>query len=134
MREADDDNRPLRIGGIRSDTDTDFEQLHCTRLVAELAGLIRKYRGHFVLTRKGKELLSRQDTGGIYLERFKSYTTKFSWADRDLYPEADIVQYSFLYTLFMLAAFGAEQRPQQFYEDKFLIAFPMALDMFPETG
>ena len=63
LREADDDNRPLRIGGIRSETD--FEQVHCTRLVAELVGLIRKYREHFMLTRKGKELLSRQGTGGI---------------------------------------------------------------------
>lgn len=31
-------------------------------------------------------------------------------------------------------ALGADQRPQKFYEDKFLTAFPMAIDMFPETG
>jgi len=45
----------------------------------------------------------------------------------------EIVQHSFLYTLFLLASFGKTPRPQQFYEDKFLTAFPMALDMFPET-
>ncbi len=104
LQEDADDSRPLRIGGIRSETD--LEQLHCTRLVAELAGLVRKYRGHFVLTRKCKDLLSRQDNGGIYLELFRSYTTKFSWAYRDLYPQADIIQHSFLYTLFLLNAFG----------------------------
>lgn len=132
LREAAHDSRPLRIGGIRSETD--FEQLHCTRLVAELAGLVRKYRGHFVLTRKCKDLLFRQDNGGIYLQLLKSYATKFSWAYRDLYPQADVIQHSFLYTLFLLVAFGADQRPQKFYEDKFLTAFPMAIDMFPETG
>lgn len=121
----------MRIGGIRSEVELD--PLHCTRLVAELAGLIRKYRGHFILTRKCKDLLSRQDRGGIYLELFKAYTTQFSWAYRDMYPEAEIVQHSFLYTLFLLASFGDGLRPQQFYEDKFLDAFPMAIDMFAET-
>ena len=132
LQEDADDSRPLRIGGIRSETD--LEQLHCTRLVAELAGLVRKYRGHFVLTRKCKDLLSRQDNGGIYLQLFRSYATKFSWAYRDLYPPADIIQHSFLYTLFLLAVFGDDQRPQKFYEDKFLTAFPMAMDMFTESG
>jgi hypothetical protein len=132
LRETSDDQRTLRIGGIRSETD--LEQLHCTRLVAELAGLIRKYRGHFVLTRKCRDMLSGQNHGGLYLELFKSYTTQFSWAYRDMYPEAEIVQHSFLYTLFLLASFGDGQRPQQFYEDKFLNAFPMAIDMFEETS
>jgi hypothetical protein len=132
LQEAADDQRRLRFGGIRSETD--LEQLHCTRLVAELAGLIRKYRGHFVLTRKCRDMLSPQDLGGIYLELFKSYTTRFNWAYRDLYPEAEIVQPSFLYTLFLLSSFGDQQRHQQFYEDRFLTAFPMAIEMFEETG
>jgi hypothetical protein len=132
LSEAADDQRGLRIGGISSETD--LEQLHCTRLVAELAGLIRKYRGHFVMTRKCKDMLAGQDHGGIYLELLKSYATQFNWAYRDLYPEAEIVQHSFLYTLFLLASFGDSQRPQQFYEDKFLNAFPMAIDMFEETS
>jgi len=132
LREAADDQRRLRIGGIRSETD--LEQLHCTRLVAELAGLIRKYRGHFVLTRKCKDLLSRHDIGGLYFELFMSDPTQFNWANRDLYPEAEIVQPSFLYTLFLLSSFGDQQRHQQFYEDRFLTAFPMVIEMFEETG
>ena len=131
IREEDEGARRLRIGGIRSEEDLD--ELHCTRLVAELAGLIRKYRGKFVLTRKCRDMLARQDNGGIYFELFKAYTTKFNWGYRDGHPEADIVQHSFLYTLFLLASFGKIPRSQQFYEDKFLAAFPMALEMFPET-
>ena len=108
--------------------------MHCTRLVAELAGLIRKYRGKFVLTQKGRDMLAPQNRGSLYLELFTAYTTKFNWCYRDGYPEAEIVQMSFLYTLFLLASFGDTQRSQQFYENKFLTAFPMALDMFPETS
>tara|TARA_R110001599_G_scaffold353737_1_gene595982 strand:+ start:1979 stop:2371 length:393 start_codon:yes stop_codon:yes gene_type:complete len=62
LQKAADNRRSLRIGGIR--TETDLEQLHCTRMVAKLEGLIRKYRGHFLLTRKCQDMLSRQDHEG----------------------------------------------------------------------
>ena len=136
LRQADDKEaegtRLLRIGGISSEVD--LEVLHCTRLVAQLGGLIRKYRGKFVLTKKCKKMLVSEAYGKIYLELFKAYTTKFNWGYRDGYPEAGIVQHSFLYTLFLLVSFGNTQQPQQFYEDKFLAAFPMALDMFHENS
>jgi hypothetical protein len=132
LQQEDDGAYRLLIGGIRSERD--LEVLHCTRLVAELAGLIRKYRGQFVLTRKCREMLDRRDSGSVYFELFKAYTTKFDWGYRDGYPEAELVQHTFLYTLFLLASFGTNPRSQRFYEDKFLTAFPMALEMFPETA
>ena len=132
LRQSDDGTRLRRFGGISSEID--LEVLHCTRLVAQLAGLIRKYRGKFVLTKKCQKMLDVEDNDNIYLELFKAYTTKFNWGYRDGHPEAGIVQHSFLYTLFLIASFGNVQQPQQFYEDKFLAAFPMALDMFPVTS
>jgi hypothetical protein len=132
LPEDDEDRSLLRYRGIRSEVD--FEELHCTRLVAELAGLVRKYRGKFVLTRKCRDMLAKQDNGRLYFELFKAYTTKFYWPYRDGYPEADIVQNSFLYTLFLLTSFGDTERSQQFYEKKFVTAFPMALEAFPETS
>ena len=130
--QQDNGIRRLRLGGISSEVD--LEELHCARLVAQLAGLIRKYRGKFVLNRKCRDMLALKNNGGIYLELFKAYTTQFNWGYRDGYPEAPIVQHSFLYTLFLLGSFGDVERPQRFYEDRFLAAFPMALDMFPETS
>ncbi len=132
LRQEDDGTDRLLFGGIRGERDLGV--LHCTRLVAELAGLLRKYRGKFILTRRCRDMLNRQDSGGLYFELFKAYTTKFNWGYRDGYPEAELVQHSFLYTLFLLTSFGAKPRPQRFYEDKFLTAFPMALEMFPETA
>ena len=70
-------------------------------------------------------MLSRENTGCLYLELFKAFTTKFNWGYRDLYPETEIVQHSFFYTLYLVASFREIQRSQQFYEDKFLTAFPM---------
>jgi hypothetical protein len=132
LRESAPQRRSSYIAGIRSEMDV--EPLHCTRLVAQQAGLIRKYRGHFVLTKRCKDLLARQDEGGIYLELFKAYTTQFNWAYRDGYPEANILQHAFLFTLFLLASYGGERRPQRFYEDRFLTAFPMVVEMFAETA
>jgi hypothetical protein len=132
LKDGHDGSRPLRIGGIRSEHD--LEELHRTRLVAELAGLIRKYRGKFVLTQKCKQLLAKPGTDCLYMELFKAYTTKFNWGYSDGYADAEIMQLSFLYTLFLLTSFGEVVRPQQFYEDKFLAAFPMALETFPETS
>jgi len=131
LRQNESGVRRLLIGGISSEVDLD--PLHCTRLTAQFAGLIRKYRGKFVLTRKCRDMLALKDNGGIYLELFKAYTTQFNWSYRDRYPEAPIVQHSFLYTLFLLGSFGEIERPQRFYEDRFLAAFPMALEMFPEN-
>jgi hypothetical protein len=44
------------------------------------------------------------------------------------------VQHSFLFTLFLLTSFGDTERSQQFYEGKFITAFPMVLHSFPETS
>ena len=86
------------------------------------------------MTRKCREMLAKQESGRLYFELFKAYATKFNWAYRDGYPEAEIVQRSFLYTLFLLTSFGDTERSQQFYENKFITAFPMVLEAFPETS
>ncbi len=36
--------------------------------------------------------------------------------------------------MYLLVKYGDVQRSQKFYEDKFLTAFPMALEMFPEPS
>ena len=123
---------PPRIGGIR--TELDFDELHCTRLVAELAGLIRKYRGKFVLTKKCQQLLAAEKMGEVYFELFRSYATKFNWGYRDSFEEAQFIQQSFLFTLYLLHKYGNTEQSEDFYSDKFITAFPMVPDMFPQTS
>lgn len=45
-----------RFGELRSEPE--FREMHTTRLVAELAGLIRKYKGKFILSRECRKLLA----------------------------------------------------------------------------
>ena len=118
-----------RYGGINREED--FFDLHVTRMVAELAGLIRKYRGRFILSRDCRKLLTDGGLGAIYPRLFRTYVEKFNWAYRDGYPELHLIQSASLFTLYLLTLCGDVSRSQAFYEQAFLRAFPMLLDELP---
>lgn len=120
-----------RYGGINREED--FDDLHVTRLAAELAGLIRKYKGRFILSRDCRRLLAGDGMTAIYPKLFRAYVEQFNWAYRDGYPELRFMQSAFLFTLYLLARYGDIVRPQVFYEDAFLRAFPMLLDEVPPS-
>ena len=120
-----------RYGGINREED--FADLHITRLVAELAGLIRKYKGRFILSRDCRRLLTENGLPAVYPRLFRVYVEQFNWAYWDGYPELRLIQSAFLFTLYLLMRYGDISRPQVFYEDAFLGAFPMLLDEVPPS-
>ena len=121
-----------QFGGINREED--FIDLHVTRLVAELAGLIRKYKGRFILSRDCRSLLNGEGAAAIYPLLLKTYIEQFNWGYRDGYPEIRFIQSAFLFTLYLLTRYGDTWRPHIFYEDSFLRAFPMVLqEMPPDT-
>jgi hypothetical protein len=119
-----------RFGGINREQD--FRDLHIARLVAELAGLIRKYKGKFILSRNCRALLARQGLAALYPLLFRTYAEQFNWSYRDRYPELRFIQTAFLFTLYLLTRYGDTWQPHEFYEDSFLGAFPMVLDELPQ--
>lgn len=119
-----------RFGGINREED--FFELHITRLVAELAGLLRKYKGKFILSRNCRALLSGTGLAAVYPRLFRAYVEQFNWAYRDRYPELRFIQTAFPFTLYLLMRYGDTWRPHNFYEDSFLHAFPMVLDEIPQ--
>jgi hypothetical protein len=112
--------------GIR--TEPDFFELHVTRLVAELSGLIRKSKGRFVLHRDGRAAVNDDTAASLYPRLFLSYVRDFNWAYWDAYPPLPFLQQSFLFTLYLLAIHGDQWRPATFYEDAFVRAFPKLLE------
>ena len=120
-----------RFGGINREDD--FADLHVARLVAELAGLIRKYKGRFILGRECRRLLAGGGLAAIYPRLFRAYVEEFNWAYRDGYPELPFIQSAFLFTLYLLTRYGDTWRPQVFYEDAFLGAFPQLLEEVPPS-
>jgi len=120
-----------RFGGINREDD--FLDLHVTRLTAELAGLIRKYKGKFILSRNSRALLKETGMAALYPRVFRAYVEQFNWSYRDRYPELRFIQSAFLFTLYLLVRYGDTWRPHAFYEDSFLCAFPMVLNEIPQN-
>jgi hypothetical protein len=54
--------------------------------VAELAGLVRKYKGQFILSRDCRRLLAEGGLETVYPKLFRAYIEQFNWAYRDGYP------------------------------------------------
>jgi len=118
-----------RYGGINSETD--FRELNRTRLIAEMAGLIERDRGHFVLTDEARALLV-DDNSALYFKLFQTCAQEFNWAWGDRHAELAVIQHSFAFTLRLLARHGDSWRDAEFYADAFLGAFPAALDEPPD--
>ncbi|MDA3834311.1 MAG: hypothetical protein PF495_13075 [Spirochaetales bacterium] len=83
-------------------TEPEFQEMHCLRIVAELAGVIRKYKGKFIVATKYRKALAEKGPGAVYFELFKAYVHQFNWAYLDGYPELDFLRRSFLFTLYLL--------------------------------
>jgi hypothetical protein len=113
-------------------TEPEFTEMHALRLVAELAGIIRKYKGKFILATRFRKVLSESGPGAVYFELFKAYVQRFNWGYLDGYPELDFPRQSFLFTLYLLQKYGGKTRRQTFYEEIILAAFPWLLDEVDE--
>jgi hypothetical protein len=114
-----------KYGGIN--TEPDFSELHVARLVAELAGLVRKYKGHFILGRECRKILSEQKKSEIYQRLLRAFAVEYNWGYQDRYQDFPIIQQSFLFTLYLLQKYGTEWQASAFYVDNFMRAFPMVL-------
>lgn len=114
-------------------TEMDFFDLHVVRIVSKLSGLIRKYKGKYLLTKKGMRFLSKDKQHELYLLLFQIYTAKFNWAYRDRYPELTIIQMSFAFTFYMLSRYGNQWKPHSDYCEHSMNSFPMALNEIDET-
>ena len=120
------------LGDIR--TEPEFYDMHATRLVAGLAGLIHKYKGKFILSRNCQKLLGKQGLAAVYPRLLRAYVERFNWGYRDGYPDIHFIQHSFLFTLYLFSLYGNEWRPHSFYEDAFLRAFPIVLSEVPPVS
>ena len=111
-----------------------FRALHVARLVATFAGLMRMYRGAFVLTRKGRRLFERRGMAGVYPELLRAFTTRLEWSSLDGYPRTPILQASFAFSLVLLLRYGRTTRPGAFYAERWLAAFPGIDDGFAASA
>lgn len=114
-------------------TETDFDELNTLRILGEISGLITRNKARFVLTSLGQELTQPKNQKQLFHHLLKAYATQFNWGYRDGYSDVDIIQTGWLFSLYCLLSFGSKWRPCRFYADKFVEAFPMALEEIDES-
>ena len=107
-------------------TEEDLMPLLLVRLLLGIGGYLKKTKGRFNWTKKGRDFIGHP-RGHCYLELFKLATTRFNWGYFDGYPDAPVIQQGFAYTLFLVQSYGDHPKPESFYTQLFLEAFPMGL-------
>jgi tetratricopeptide (TPR) repeat protein len=120
-----------QYGSVRSESD--FYDLHITRIVAGVAGLIRHYKGKFILSRECRRLLNGDGMLAIYPLLLRAHAEKCNWGYWDNYPQVGFVQSFFAYTLYLLDRYGDQWRENTFYGEAFLTAFPAIVDTVKPT-
>lgn len=107
--------------------EADLFDLWLARTIFKETGLLTKRNGRFYLTRKCRKLLEKHGTAAIYPLVFKAFVQTYNWAYRDYHPDYVFIQQSFLFSLYVMHRAGEETRPNEYYEDAFLRAFPAIL-------
>jgi len=108
-------------GSFKAAKEQDFSFLHITRVVLELARLIRRTKGVFRVTKKGRSLLSEAAAGKLYALLFKTHFRKLNLAYLDWLPETPSLQYTVAFSLLMVARHAATwQAPEALLGKLFL--------------
>ncbi len=80
----------------------DVQPLHIVRVLSELAGLLKRRKNEFSLTRKGKQYLKEEKAGELFLLLFKTHYLKFDLAYLDRSPENEVLQQTIAYSFYMV--------------------------------
>lgn len=112
----------------------DFWLLHIVRLMATYAGLVRKHKGKFVVTKKAKILLEANDHAGLYRILFVAYVSEYNWNYGSRWGDSSFVQQSWLFSLYLLSLYGDQERLVNEYSQWFKQAFPMVLEDIPHSS
>ena len=122
---------PLIEKGISKLTrQQDCISIENARLVAEVAGLVKKIKGKFSLTKVGTALLKQENRLQLFKKVLQTFTERFMWSYNDGYPAQPIGQQGWAFSVFMLAKFGEQFCKGEFYGDKYVIAFPHFIEFF----
>ena len=88
----------------------DVRPLHIARVVAQAAGLIRLYKGKFMVPKTKAALLSEKRAGELFRCLFVAFLRKFNLAYARYTPEMPSVQTCAGYTLYRLGMVAGEWR------------------------
>ncbi len=123
----------IENGTTKLTREQDSISIENARLVAEVAGIVKKIKGKFSLTKKGTLLLKPENRVTLFHIVLEAFTERFRWSYNDGYTEEPIGQKGWAFSVFMLARFGNEFRQGEFYGAKYVTAFPHFINFFNDV-
>ena len=108
-------------------SETDSMTVHSLRLILTMGGWLRKAKGTFRLTRKGRKSVKAGFSAADYLDLFWTFTRKFNWGFQDGYPGLENIQRAHLFSLLLLHKKAGEFLENYHLGPYFVRAFPLAL-------
>ncbi|SHI43007.1 hypothetical protein SAMN04487911_10245 [Arenibacter nanhaiticus] len=118
-----EDSIELKI--VKLYKESDSMSVNLTRILIELAGLVKKRHGKLSLTKTGEKIL--KDDFQLLKNILVTCAFKFNWAYYDGYGENQIGKLGYGFSLILLSKYGAEKRLDAFYAEKYFKAFPQLL-------
>lgn len=103
-------------------------KLLALRHILDMCGWIKKRNQKFYLTQKGNILNRKGFSPDDFHHLFQTYTQKFNWASRDLYPELGIIQQAFLFSCYILYKKAKTYVSANELSTHFIQAFPAVLN------
>jgi len=117
----------IEAGITKLTTEKDSNTIHLTRLLLELAGIIKKRNNKLSLTRAGEKTLRKDDDTLLRL-LLSTFCTKFNWAYFDGFGENRIGQMGFGFSFVLLDNFGREKNKDSYYAEKYFDAYPALIN------
>ncbi len=105
--------------------ENDSSVVFLTRLVAEVARLVKKRYNKLSLTKKGEKIF--KDNHKLLETIINAYGDKFNWGYFDGYDAIGLAQMGFGFSIYLLHKYGNEKRQADFYGEKYFKAYPMLL-------
>lgn len=101
-----------------------------TRKITAIAGLTKIRNQKLSITNNG--IKTAKDDTKLFKSLFETFCQKFNWAYFDGYPEEQIGQFGFGFSLILLGKYGKVKREDTFYAQKYFKALPKLMeDLMP---
>jgi len=109
---------------FKPNKEEDEPLIYSHRHLLIMAGLVKKNKNYFCLTKRAKEILENKDFNRLYEIIFKTYVQKYNWGFLDGYNEFPLIQTSVIFNLYILKNKAKNYIEGKRLGDIFLNAFP----------
>lgn len=117
------------LSEYRGRNEDDFNALHYTRVIAELAGILYQRSGRLHFKKDAQKKYQQQGIGGFYADMLVSATRQYNWAYLDGYSDQIALRELWLFMLWRLQSHCCIQ---QLAQEVAVVVGPM-LDQLPHS-